>query len=889
MKCSRECRRSDPNATHSDGVHPGGLLRPAFPLAPVILGASLCLSAFGLRSAPAPGDSTNQVRALRFSATSPQAARVWQRTARDQLFRLLMGGGQPQRVALNPEILQTGRDSSGAFTLEELTLQSLPDRRVHVWLAVPTMRSGKVGAVLALHGHGGTGEQVVKGRGLYWYGRALAEMGYLVIAPDLGSHELQHTNWALMGERTWDAIRCLDYLTTRPEVDPERLIVAGLSLGGETTMYVAALDERVRAADSSGWLTTVANMTNGHCPCWNFPGLEATFDFSDIFACVAPRPLLFEIGEKERAPGGFPVEIARPAYDEVRGAYEVFGAGDRVRLDVHPGGHVFRGAEFWGIARQALGPADPYFDSMEEDGSAGGEEAVLVRRGERARRCFARALGVLEGWWALRDRETGLFPRRVDQPVWAPQDNAADMLPFLFLTAHFLAPERLEELLQALRSERRLTSRIGPLPDWYALTNRGFVYPEPDLARILFNAAEYAKDGLVPMTEVLGPGPWVDRYRELVDAIFEHAPVVSDFGKLPADDAEVNGDVLQALARLYGLTRERKYLEWAERIVDAYCLEVLPRNGRLPPRRWDFRQHKVLDDHLNLNDHGNEILGGLAEWFVLTREFDPPKAERYREPLGEMFETLLDRARNDDGLWFNRVEASSANVLSPETPDTWGYALAAGLTYGKAAGQPTLTDAARTALLGLRRPRYLDWNGADAYADSIEGALLLLNRLPSRSGFLWLEQMLPLFLGKQQESGIVEGWYGDGNYARTALMAGLYYTQGTMAQPWRSDLQWSARRDGQRLRVVLTSPEDWQGRLRFDVPRHRLHVGLPVNYPRLNEFPEWFVVEPEDRYRAKVGREPVRRFRGADLAAGLPVTVPAGKRVAVEVWPDPAG
>ena len=73
-------------------------------------------------------------------------------------------------------------------------------------------------------------------------------MGYVVIAPDVGQHELQHTNWSLMGERTWDALRCLDYLVTLPEVDADRLAVAGLSLGGETTMYVAALDERIKIA-----------------------------------------------------------------------------------------------------------------------------------------------------------------------------------------------------------------------------------------------------------------------------------------------------------------------------------------------------------------------------------------------------------------------------------------------------------------------------------------------------------------------------------------------------------------------------------------------------------------------------------------------------------------
>jgi dienelactone hydrolase len=197
--------------------------------------------------------------------------------------------------------------------------------------------------VLALHGHSGSGEEVIRGRGLYWYGRALAELGCVVIAPDIGQHTLAQTNWTLMGERTWDALRCVDYLASRPEVDVNRLAVVGLSLGGETAMYVAALDERLQLACSSGWLTTVANMKQGHCPCWNFPGLEAHFDFADIFACTAPRTLILELGEQERAPGGFPVDLGRAAFAEIRRAYQVLGASDRTQLEVHPGGHVFSG------------------------------------------------------------------------------------------------------------------------------------------------------------------------------------------------------------------------------------------------------------------------------------------------------------------------------------------------------------------------------------------------------------------------------------------------------------------------------------------------------------------------------------------------------------------
>jgi hypothetical protein len=828
-------------------------------------------------------------RTLRFTARTPREATRWQQQARERLWALLMGGAKPKAPALDARILQRIDVPAGGYVLEELSLQTLPDRRVHAWLAVPKTRRGRVGAVLALHGHGGNGEQVVRGEGLYWYGRALAEMGYVVIAPDIGQHTLQHTHWTLMGERVWDALRCVDYVCSRPEVDSERLAVAGLSLGGETAMYVAALDPRLKAVCSSGWLTTIQNMKHGHCPCWNFPGLEEHFDFADIFACVAPRVLVLEIGQKERAPGGFPVEIAQAAFEEIRPAYRVFGVERNLVLDIHSGGHEFRGAEFWQPLLQTLRPAWPWRAEPTQRAGAATAAAELLRRGEIARRNFCRALGVLDGWWATREPVTGLFPRRLNQAVWAPQDNAADMFPFLALTAHFIAQERLEEILQIIPKEKRLTDRLGVLPDWFDLTNRTFVYADTNLTRLIFNAAEYCKDGLIPMTEVMGRGPWLDRMVELMDAIFAHAPVLSDFGPLPADDTEVNGDLLQTLARLYALTRETKYLQWAERIGDAYCFEVLPKNGGLPAYRWDFRKHAAIQDTLNLNDHGNELIGGLAELYVITQAFHPEKAQQYRGPLATMFHRLLAAARNPDGLWYNLIWPSTGEPLNRETPDTWGYALSATATFGLATSDRTLLDAVPAALRHINQPRYWAWNGADAYADSIEGATYLLNRFPVPEGFDWLERVLPVFLGKQRPDGIVEGWYGDGNYARTALLVARFYTQGVMPRPWRTDLRLGAQRVGDTLVLALRAEQDWAGRLVFDQPRHRLVLRLPTNYPRLNEWSEWFTVEPQGRYRVKVDHGRAQLRTGTELAAGFGLQVKAGHTVRLTVEPEKAG
>lgn len=305
--------------------------------------------------AMATDTAERSVRQLRFEAGTAAEARVWQAKARERLFELLMGGGRPERVPIEATVLSRVEPEGASYRLEELSLRSLADRTVHCWLAAPKEPVPSGGAaILGLHGHGGTGEQMVRGEGLYWYGKMAAERGYCVIAPDIGSHELQHDNWTLMGERTWDALVALEYLAQRPEVDAARIGTMGLSLGGEAVMYVAALDERLKVAVSSGWLTTVANMKNGHCACWDSPGLEEAFDFSDIFACVAPRRLVLEVGRQEAAPGGFPVEIAEQAFGELKSAYGVFDCGGSVALDVHDGGHEFVGKVGWKALEERL-------------------------------------------------------------------------------------------------------------------------------------------------------------------------------------------------------------------------------------------------------------------------------------------------------------------------------------------------------------------------------------------------------------------------------------------------------------------------------------------------------------------------------------------------------
>ena len=200
--------------------------------------------------------------------------------------------------------------------------------------------------------------------------------------------------------------------------------------------------------------------------------------------------------------------------------------------------------------------------------------------------------------------------------------------------------------------------------------------------------------------------------------------------------------------------------------------------------------------------------------------------------------------------------------------DGWGYVYNAFLTVAEIDDVPRYREAVRHALRQVHKYLEAQWEGrpADGYADTVEGALNLLNRIPVESAFDWAEQTMQRLWSLQRPDGIIEGWYGDGNSARTSLMVALWKTQGVAPAPWRDDLQLGAVRaaDG-TLHLHLHSGSAWTGALRFDQPRHRNWLRLPFDYPRINQFPEWFTVEDESHYTVRIDEAPAQTVSGDTL------------------------
>lgn len=511
------------------------------------------------------------------------------------------------------------------------------------------------------------------------------------------------------------------------------------------------------------------------------------------------------------------------------------------------------------------------------------EAVVNARRFERAVEASQR---VLYAWLKHADPTTLLLPDRpvADRHKWiyTPHNSGADLYPYLILTAELTDPDLYHgRLMEMLRNEVRYTTVQRSIPADLTLANHTLG------AASFFGAAEYAKDGLIAVTEYLGRTPWFYRMVDMIADAMTDAPVPSRFGRLPAADAETNGDYLQALVRIATMTGDQRFLDWARRIGDAYIEEVLPGSGGVPGYKWDFQTHSG-ERRLRLRDHGNETIVGLVMLFALEHQLGSPRAATYRPVIQRMLDRVLASA-NPDGLLYNEVNVDTLQPINRNLSDNWGYVYGAVYSYYMVTGETRYRDAVRHVLRGLPKYRKYVWEprndpamplgSFDGYADAIESAIYLVSREPVPEAFDWIESEMDVMLAMQRADGHVEDWYGEGNFNRTALIYAYMQSQGVRPERWQKGVSVGARREGTRLHLHLAA--DAPKRIRFDFARHRRVLNFAQNYVRLNECPEWFTVDENRLYRLRgAGPEQVRLgselIAGVELAPGAWIVEPAG-------------
>jgi dienelactone hydrolase len=324
--------------------------------------------------------------ALSFAATTPAAAQQWQLTARRKLIER-MGGFPATRAPLNAEIIET--KDFGSYTREKILFDTRRNLTALGYLLVPKSPAGaKLPAVVCFSGHGkgladilgmnDDGTQHTERNVPYAkeYALQCVEHGYVTFAVEqlgIGARRddaARKTGPAqdscrpaacaavLLGQtmaawRTWDAMRAIDYLETRPEVDPTRIATMGASGGGTTSLFTGAIDERVKLAMVSAYFNTFRDsiVSISHCPDNYVPGLLNEMEMYDIAGLVAPRCLFVESGRNDRI---FPIAGSQVAAAKAKAIYAGFDVPDRFGYAVHEGAHEFNGVAAFAFMRQWL-------------------------------------------------------------------------------------------------------------------------------------------------------------------------------------------------------------------------------------------------------------------------------------------------------------------------------------------------------------------------------------------------------------------------------------------------------------------------------------------------------------------------------------------------------
>lgn len=272
-------------------------------------------------------------------------------------------GGFPKKTPLNPQV--TGKIDKDDYTIEKVIYESQPNHHVTANLYLPQKAKAPYPGVLVPCGHSANGKAAEAyqricillakhGMAVLCYDpigqgeriQLLDKKGKPAIPGSTSEHTMVGVGALLVGKSTatyriWDGIRSLDYLASRPEVDPKRLGCTGNSGGGTLTSYLMALDERIVCAAPSCYITSLEKLFKTIGPQdaeQNIPGQVAFgMDHADYLTMRAPLPTLVCVATQDF----FDIDGAWASYREAKLIYGMMGAGHKISLFEYNDKHGF--------------------------------------------------------------------------------------------------------------------------------------------------------------------------------------------------------------------------------------------------------------------------------------------------------------------------------------------------------------------------------------------------------------------------------------------------------------------------------------------------------------------------------------------------------------------
>lgn len=274
-----------------------------------------------------------------------------------------------QRLGYPPPDLKEGSEAryervaeDGYSTIYRMRLEVLEGVELYGILWIPKGLQGKAPLLICQHGGGGNPELIgafqgdaQHGNSNYgWMVQRGLQAGFVCWAPALIfpyagkekiegpdrkelDRKLKQVGTSIIAVETWKIHRGIDELRKRPEVDPGRLAMMGLSYGGQYTLFVSALEPRIDVSVSSCYF----NRREDHAwEDWSYFNMFNEFIDPEICGLICPRPLIIEVGEKDDL---FKIDGARATAPLAEAHWEKLGIADKFRFQVFPGGH-----EFWG-------------------------------------------------------------------------------------------------------------------------------------------------------------------------------------------------------------------------------------------------------------------------------------------------------------------------------------------------------------------------------------------------------------------------------------------------------------------------------------------------------------------------------------------------------------